>query len=327
MSARGEQRRRRGSPGEVADLGWAAVYVMVEAALALGTTQLQRYPVFLGLLVAALVVPSVALGFLGGRLLLCTLAAVPLVLLTIVASFQSDPAWFAALVIGGVAAAVGAVLIALGVGLSWLIARGRPPWRDTIRAVFAGLLLATAPVCLIVPLAERHRTIRLSRARPIAIEPAAGRYRGVGLGDHRARIETTLGRGAPEESSDSGPLDPPNEPFTGPNSVPSSARDQAERYRGVSFHLGRSGRVDYVEIINREARTPVGVGPGDSLSVAAKAYPTLQCGEDAGGADPPVPFPYCSGRLGPRRYVYLASTYQLSGVPITAIWLSTTAIS
>jgi len=94
--------------------------------------------------VAALVVPNVALGVIVGRLFLCTLAAVPLMLLTIVASFQSGPDWFLALVVGGLAAGT-AIVIALGVGLSWLIARVRPPWRDTSRAVFAGLLLATAP--------------------------------------------------------------------------------------------------------------------------------------------------------------------------------------
>jgi len=323
----------RRSEGTSGDLRWAALYVVVEAALALGTTQVDSYPVFGSLLVAAVVVPNVALGLLVGRLRWCGLAAVLIVLLPLAASLESGPlesgpAAFFALLTAGAAAVAGSVLIAVGVGLSSSIARWQPGWRGPSRALLAGLLLGTAPVCLIVPVIERNRTIRLSPGHPVAIDLARGRYRGVGLDSDRPTIEAVLGRGEPRQNSNSEPLDAGTSPYSGPNSLPGYVGDQTERYRGASLHLARSGRVDYVEITDRHARTAAGIGPGDSLSVAAKAYPALRCGEFPRGAEePPIPYPSCSARLGSRRYVYLGSTYTEPGVAITNIWLSTTPIS
>lgn len=333
MSAGRQQGRHRHSASKPGDLYWATLYVVVVAALALGSTQVGRYPVTVGMLAGALFVPNVALGFLVGRLRWCALAAVVIVLLPLAASLdsgpiESGPAAFFALITGGAVAVAGSILIAVGVGLSSSIARWRPAWRGASRALLAGLLLGAAPVCLIVPVIERNRTIRLSPRHPVAIDLARGRYRGVGLDSDRPTIEAVLGRGVPRQNSNGEPLDAGTSPYSGPNSLPGYVGDQTERYRGASLHLARSGRVDYVEITDRHARTAAGIGPGDSLSVAAKAYPALRCGEFPRGAEePPTPYPSCSARLGPRRYVYLGSTYTEPGVAVTNIWLSTTPIS
>jgi hypothetical protein len=68
------------------------------------------------------------------------------------------------------------------------------------------------------------------------------------------------------------------------------------------------------------AGTEEGVGIGGELGAAREAYPGLDCGEQSEGGEPifgePPTFPYCTGQLGKRRFIWFG------GDPISTIQMN-----
>jgi hypothetical protein len=178
-----------------------------------------------------------------------------------------------------------------------------------------------AVAVLVIPLTvfQRHRTIRAEHSSDIRVDPAAGTYRGVGLGDRLPDIEARLGPSSPDRSSTAFAHE---KGLTGPASSP--GWEQERRYdTQVAFDMGKNGRTRQVQIADPRAQLPGGVGPGDSLSLFADAFPSLRCEEGSVGSDEQSYYPYCSGRIGEHRWLYVGGTYHRPGEPALLVILST----
>jgi hypothetical protein len=83
-----------------------------------------------------------------------------------------------------------------------------------------------------------------------------------------------------------------------------------------------SGRLFVFVTTSDLAETMRGIRIGDSLQAAKRTYPELQCGASTGDStDPPVPqYPYCSGRVGPGRYLWFGQD------PIRSIAMGSVAL-
>jgi hypothetical protein len=141
-------------------------------------------------------------------------------------------------------------------------------------------------------------------------------YRDVSLGDPRARALEVL---APPRSS-SGSVAPFGDDFDsigGPPFIATPGSNESLRYQGVTV-LVSDGRVYGFVITDEEAETAEGVGVGDNLEVADETYRDLDCG--IARASEYRTFPYCGGRLGPRRWIWFGQD------PIRSIVLTTTEL-
>lgn len=84
--------------------------------------------------------------------------------------------------------------------------------------------------------------------------------------------------------------------------------------------VGVCGGLGYViSVTSRGSRTTAGARIGEPLRAAAARHPGLRCAESTGSTtDPPVPvYRYCSGRVGPGRYLWLGQD------PVSAIAIAT----
>jgi hypothetical protein len=154
------------------------------------------------------------------------------------------------------------------------------------------------------------------------IDLTRGTYRGIGIGSSAAEVQTRLGRG---ESAPNGPASPLGDDFSevgGALSIPLphggrvTTRDIL-RYDGVAFYVADD--VVYGIIVTADrARTWRGLAIGDSLDEASRAY-GLHCGEVSGGGEYRE-YPYCAGKLKPRRFVWFGED------PIRSITVSETSL-
>jgi hypothetical protein len=162
-----------------------------------------------------------------------------------------------------------------------------------------------------------------AHATRLTVDEKAGTVAGVGLGDSRARLERTFGPG--KDTTDTGGVAVPrgadHDAIGSPNSYgfprpcrrrpaggspsPRSQGLLSLSYSYVAFELC-DGRVYEFVTTGAGARTVEGVAIGRSLRAAKRAYPRLRCGTSTGDStDPPTPlYPYCSGRVGPDRYLW-----------------------
>lgn len=137
------------------------------------------------------------------------------------------------------------------------------------------------------------------------IDERAGKFRGVGLDDTNAAVERVMGRPAPFR----GDLSPVGHNFYddgAPVAIrkpPQPRHDGALRYRSASFHVA-DGHVYGVEVVERGAHTFSGDRIGESLRAARQRHPVLRCSTAHFGSDFPT-FPYCTGRIAPRVYIWI----------------------
>jgi hypothetical protein len=142
------------------------------------------------------------------------------------------------------------------------------------------------------------------------VDDSAGRYAGIRLDDPVSRIRDQLGAPPPPERRPR-PLD---EIGGYPEFLPADT-PTLPTYGDVSFSL-KGGRVASILVWGKGARTLRGVGNGDSLATAAKAYPGIRCSHSYSNGEY-VSTPRCEMKLGARRYLYFG------GDPVFAIGLST----
>lgn len=169
-----------------------------------------------------------------------------------------------------------------------------------------GLGLALMAVGLLPFAVATHRHIapvNRTPGHPIGVDPLNGTYRGVGLGSRYTDVVGTFGRSRRQPS----PYRPGRQDLISTRLT----------YPDVDFALYRT-RVDSVLVTDADAQTHEGVGIGDNLRVAERAYPSLDCGVQSVGADGDfVPLPHCSGELAPGHWV------SFSDDPIRSICFAT----
>lgn len=168
------------------------------------------------------------------------------------------------------------------------------------RALVAAVV-AVAAVILGLVVAALFRN-EPKRAHKQVLDERAGSYRGVALGATRRDAVAALGPAPRWTSNDSiAPLENDWVDIGAPNEIPSPGAPGALRYPHVSVLLD-DGRVTAVVVAEPEAESLRGVGVGDPLDEARKAYPGIRCGEAAKG-DAGATFPYCSVRLDAKRWL------------------------
>jgi hypothetical protein len=134
------------------------------------------------------------------------------------------------------------------------------------------------------------------------LDERSGTYRGVALGGTEREVRDALGPAPPWTSNDSiAPLEEDWVDIGAPNEIPSPGTPGTLRYPHLSVLLD-NGRVTAMVVAEPEAESIGGVGVGDDLDEARRAYPGLKCGDAAEG-DAGATFPYCSVRVGAERWL------------------------
>jgi len=160
-----------------------------------------------------------------------------------------------------------------------------------------------------------------SGPRQRSIDELAGSYKGVALGDPRAAAirvfgqpVSTTGPSSPigSDFDDGGPLSQKNPPGY-------DKKPDLLRYDGVAFlSTPTPAGIHSIVVDDPRAATQKGVGIGDPLAAARKAYPTVRCHpEQDRGEYAPDPA-HCSGMLAPGRWIWFGND------PIRVIALSPT---
>ncbi len=142
----------------------------------------------------------------------------------------------------------------------WVAARLLPRRGGTL----VGLALVAAPLPWVAWAVELQLDpVNLTPAHPRLIDLNAASWNGIRLGDESTRLRRRLG---PPPVID---LDP-------------ESGDEVWRYGRQAFHI-HGPTVAEIEVTDPDAQTGAGVGLGDSLEIARRAYPWLQCwpGDDA----------------------------------------------
>jgi hypothetical protein len=141
----------------------------------------------------------------------------------------------------------------------------------------------------------------------LAVDERNGTVEGVGLGDRDARIEQVFGK-APRYSiyEDSTPIgvDPPDLTLAAEGGCKPQGRENALRYRGVSFD-SYDGIACDVTVTSEGGATRRGLQPGDPISRADELYPKLECGETNVSSDSTAFEPACWGKLGKATYMWV----------------------
>jgi hypothetical protein len=142
-----------------------------------------------------------------------------------------------------------------------------------------------------VPLAKRDLNLR------------RGTWRGVGLRSTKREVVRTLG---PVKSTANGPWAPLGRDYVGQPVTPANPPGEGPVavWRGRNFAFDSSyGRAYMFIVTARGTKTGKGVGVGDTLAEVRRAYPKLRC-DIANKGTEYVQFPYCTGRVARRRYVW-----------------------
>jgi hypothetical protein len=289
-----------------------AAYVLVVLALLAAATRGDRYPLPALPAVLALVAPGLGAGLLGRSWWLLALVPVPALAGFGLAYLAGNP-WLP-LIAGLLLALVTLLTLPLGVAVARRSGHARLP-------VAGAVVLASALVVVPLAVAQRERTVTVDRPDPLALDEEALTFRGAGVDDPVVEVRRRLGRGervAPDDPRRRG-VGP--DVTTGPSSL-STSGDELRYGRDVAFLLDDRGRVEYVMVADERARTRRGVGPGDSMARFRDAYPGMRCREGSIGSDTSSPFPQCSVRLRPGRFLYVAGTYDLPGAPAVVVMLS-----
>lgn len=176
---------------------------------------------------------------------------------------------------------------------------------------------------------------RASHQSGPTIDSRAPAYRGVGLGTPLAELLTRLGHPALNTASNDVRAAPAGGdfyglglPVNGPAPPPVPAHAGVPRgdlrtvtYRHVVFLVstGPAGAY-YFATTQPGAKTDRGVGIGDTLASARKAYAgELRCGVANSGAEYPS-FSYCGARLAPRRFIYFGRD-PIRSIAFASTWL------
>ena len=165
--------------------------------------------------------------------------------------------------------------------------------------------------------------------RPIRLDELRGTYRGVAIGDSTQEMRRRLGAPAPLAKADECDLCPVGTDYYDigpPTSIaPPSRKPGPEhegegdgRYRDVAVLIDHRHVFGFV-ITAEGAQTRRGVGIGDDLHLASRRYRTVRCGTANEGSEYPN-FPFCSGRVARRRYIWFGQD------PIRSITLTTTRL-
>jgi len=257
-----------------------------------------------------LLVSSLALGLLGGRwpVLLAPLALILLIPL----NRHTEPALFPSTVYWLVA--VCTALIALTIGVRALISRRRGPRADR-RAAGAGVGL----LCLTCALTAwgiylDHRVVDHAPSNPLLIDERSGAHRGIAPGAPTGRVRRLLGPPADDSGAYTPhPLEADPGDLSGLHAMPSG---QTWRYSTLVVFVSDGGVRAYLTS-DPSAQTNTGVGIGDSLTIAERAYSNLDCGGVIGGSDAANPYSLaCRGRLAS------GATISFGGDPIDNILVS-----
>ena len=267
------------------------------------------------------------------------------------ASITQAPSWrrcLEGLVVGGIAWAIAAiamtsspfdlifgppvaaiaVLIGQALGTIVLrILRSHAAALNALRAVGAAALAITF-VPLPYALLERHATVIAEHPAGRSIDERTGGFDRVALGSTASEIERIMGP-APRWRRDQnpGPL-AADGAYDGPSSLDYDGppKDTFLRYAEAALAI-RNGHVRWIQIDDRSAATSSGLGPGDSISLVKRAYPTVHCAEDSIHSEPGyIAYPYCQLRLERHRWLTFFGSYQQPGTPITAVWLTTSPL-
>lgn len=298
-----------GAPGGPERPGWAAGlgqgrWLLVAAGAYLGLT----FAVFEGFLSPLRVGPWVLLGFIGfAHVGLGLATGTPAVLAlsgvaALVALVERVPAPVL-LKVGVIGVPV--LLTTAGLGLllhrGWLDPASDPGPRRRHRLGAAGMVVLGLGLSPFAAAGFRHLVPR--DGAPVqedAIDETSGSYRAISLGESYTDLLPAYGW-----------------PFKRGRRVKPSRQDVRAghmRYSTVVYGIYR-GRVSYIETTNPSAQTAAGVGIGDNLGVARRAYPGLKCGP-VQRPTRSVPVLVCGGRVGPQRYLSFWSD------PITEIRIS-----
>lgn len=150
------------------------------------------------------------------------------------------------------------------------------------------------------------------------IDERNGTYRGVALGTStREDIVRRLGEPDEEGGTLIGPIGGDGNTAAGYAGC-RGRRQQNLRYQEVGFWIG-GGVVCLWSTIEEGAATTRGVAIGDPLSAAEEAHSRLDCGVRGRFSEYPV-VPYCTGKLGPRRFIWFG------GDPIETIEMNTSRL-
>lgn len=133
----------------------------------------------------------------------------------------------------------------------------------------------------------------------LELDERKGTADGVGLGDSAAEIERVFGSAPPYDIyTEVTPLgvDPPDLTLAGQGGCRPHGRENALRYRGVSFFQYDDEVCDVI-VTSERAATTRGLSPGDPLARVEDLYPRLECGETDVGSDYPSYEPVCWGAI------------------------------
>jgi len=238
-----------------------------------------------------LLASSVAIGLAGGRwpMLLAPLALVPLAPL----NRMTEPHLF---ISSGVywAAGMSAALVAVGIGLRVLVRRYGE--RGDRRAACTGVGL----ICLASALTGwgiylDHRVVDREPSDPLLIDDRSGTYRGIAPGEPTGRVRRLLGRPSPDSGAyNPYPLQVDRGDLSGVHALPAG---NTWRYPTLVVFAAED-RVRAYLTTDPSAQTAAGVGIGDSLAIATRAYPNLDCSGVIGGSDAVNPYSLkCHGWL------------------------------
>jgi hypothetical protein len=173
------------------------------------------------------------------------------------------------------------------------------------------------------------------------IDERSGQVARLRLGDEIRTVSAVLGRGENVTGDEGGGLPlgadsdrigaPITYAFPAPcdRSLPGAPQDGTPnevgvteiRYRGSGASFCR-GRAFLFVVSSRGSSTTAGAAIGQSLERARKRYPTLRCRTSPGSTEPPVPvYKYCTGKIGPRRYLWLGQD------PVSSIAIATVGMA
>lgn len=174
----------------------------------------------------------------------------------------------------------------------------------------------------------------------LVVDARAGRAGSFGLSDRPATASDTYGRSQKPASGPGGGLPigvdadavgrPGGYAFPAPcdEPQPDRAGDGTSgelgvtelSFRGVGVEFCRE-RAFIVVVTGRGSQTTRGARIGEPLEQARSRHPSLRCAMSPGSTTPPVPvFPYCTGRIAKRRYLWLGQD-PVSSIAIASVRL------